>query len=175
MRTLLRGLLLVGLITAARADTAAELNIYLHSMADYAEDGITLGAVAAFDGSPEEAEKAKALKIPALLVRDGYLDRKEIEGLLSGVMTGRVYIYGSAVRIIRAGAVETAEPVEVKRVSVKAGDPVAVRVRKKGILVEMTGSAVADCREGETVEVKLRGYRSLKGRLTSEGTVDLAL
>ncbi|HDP79646.1 MAG TPA: hypothetical protein ENN21_02250, partial [Spirochaetes bacterium] len=104
----------------------------------------------------------------------GYFDRSELEELLGRTVSGPLTIYGSAVRVRVLGLEEGAAGAE-KKALVKSGAAVAVRVRKNGVVLECAGNLLGDGNIGDTVEVRARGSKSLRGRLTGSKTVELEL
>lgn len=151
----------------------AEINVYLHSTVD-AEGSLTLGDIASIDGGA--GKSLGGLVIPPSAYADGYCDRKELEALLSGISSETVYVYGSAVRVtVRTIPEEKTVEAPADRRLVKAGAPVKVQVRKNNIIMELKGHAAQDGAEGDSIDVRIKGGRSLKGRLSNGGIVECSL
>lgn len=157
----------------AGAPCAAEVNLYLHSTVE-AERELTLGDIASIDGSA--GESLGRLVIPPSMYADGYCDRKELESLLSGVSRETICVYGSAVKVTVRAAVEgKAEEAPAEKKSLKAGAPVKVKVRKNGIIMELSGHAAQDGAQGDAIRVRIKSGKSLTGRLSGEGIVECSL
>jgi len=163
-----------GLSLCLPVDAAAGVRIYLHSTASFNGEEALLGKLAAVEGGPADVMKVRETVIPPAMVKDGYFDRSELEELLRGTVSGPLTIYGSAVRVRVSGLEESAAGAE-KKALVKSGEAVAVRVKKNGVLLECAGSLLGDGNAGDTVEVRIRGSKSLRGRLTGNKTVELEL
>ncbi len=155
------------------APLLAEINVYLHSTVD-AEGSLTLGDIASIEGGA--GESLGGLVIPPSAYADGYCDRKELEALLSGVSSETVCVYGSAVRVTVRAIPEgkTVEAPADKRL-IKAGAPVKVQVRKNNIIMELKGHAAQDGAEGDAIDVRIKGGRSLKGKISNGGIVECSL
>jgi hypothetical protein len=101
-----------------------------------------------------------------------------VEELVAAAAGDVVLVYGNAARVSRtvkeeaAGVDEKTADVELL---VTAGEPVGVRVKKNGIVIELSGNALENGAAGDEVAVKLKGNRTLKGRVVRKNLVELAL
>ncbi len=157
----------------AAGPVLAEINVYLHSTVN-AEGSLTLGDIASIEGGA--GGSLSGLVIPPSAYADGYCDRKELEALLTGVSPETICVYGSAVKVtVRAVVEEKTEEAPADRRLIKAGSPVKVQVRKNNIIMELKGHAAQDGAEGDAIDVRIKGGRSLKGKLSNGGIVECSL
>lgn len=172
-RLVLTGLLLVA---ALGATAEAEVRLFLYPVVERGDGAITVGDVARVDAGAA-SDKIRGVAIPADLCRDGYLDRTELQYLLSKHTGDLVCIEGSAVHLVSPrGAEPGGIPAVDRRVrAVKAGDRLTVVVKKNGIEIELPGVALADGIAGDAVNVRLKGASQVKGRITAEGRVEVVL
>ncbi len=165
------------LVAAMAAPSSAAVSVYLVSRAELGAAPV-LGDVASIDAAPGIRKALLTLALPEKALADEYMDRREVEELLAAAVNDVILVYGNAVRVSRmvkeeaAAADEKASDVEQL---VLAGEPVGVRVKKNGIVIELSGSALGSGAEGDEVSVRLKGNRTLKGRVVRKGLVELAL
>ncbi len=165
------------LVAAMAAPSSAAVSVYLVSRAELGAAPV-LGDVASIDAAPGIRKALLTLALPEKALADEYMDRREVEALLAAAVNDAILVYGNAVRVSRlvkeeaAAADEKASDVEQL---VLAGEPVGVRVKKNGIVIELSGSALGSGAEGDEVSVRLKGNRTLKGRVVRKGLVELAL
>ncbi len=156
----------------------AEVNVYLVSCVE-TEGSLTLGDIARIDSDRETAAKLRALPVKQELYQDGYVDRKELEQLLGSSTTETVFIYGSAVRITQIEkknpGEETADMAAADAVQIRKGDSVGITFRNRGILVHLSGSAMQDGKIGDEITVRIKGNRTLKGKITDKKMIELAM
>jgi len=164
-------------MAAFASNAFAAVSVYLVSRAELGESP-SLGDVASVDAAPEARRALLSLALPEKVLAAGFVDRREVEELVAAAAGEGVLVYGNAARVSRtvkeeaAGLDEKAADVELL---VTAGEPVGVRVKKNGIVIELSGSALESGTAGDEVAVKLKGNRTLKGRVVRKNLVELAL
>lgn len=159
------------------ADAFAVVSVYLVSRAELGEAPV-LGDVASIDGPPEARKALLSLSLPEKLLADGYVDRREVEELAAAVADEVVLVYGNAARVSRKAkedAVPSGDRAAEIEFLVAAGEAALVRVKKNGIVIELSGSALENGASGDEVTVRLKGNRTLKGRVVEKGLVELTL
>ncbi len=177
MHKLLTATAVALLLVAPAAPSSAAVSVYLISRAELGTAPV-LGDVASIDAEPGLRKALLDLAIPEKALVDGFVDRREVEDLLAVAAREGVLVYGNAVRVNRTVKDEPAAAEESAVVSerlVRAGDAVNVRVKKNGIIIELSGSALENGARGDEVAVKLKSTRTLKGRVVQKGLVELAL
>ncbi len=155
----------------------AEVNIYLISRFE-SEGEVRLCDVARIEAAAADAARIGALPVMPALYADGFLDRKELEAMVKDSSAESIFIYGGAVKILaKKGPAATGdeELSPAGELPVKAGDAVGVLIRGRGITVKLTGSAVEDGRMGDSVRVRIKGNRMLKGRVAENKMVEISL
>ncbi|HSV95886.1 MAG TPA: flagella basal body P-ring formation protein FlgA [Spirochaetota bacterium] len=177
MRKLLTATAVAVLIAASAAPSSAAVIVYLVSRAELSK-APALGDVASIDAAPGIRNMLLNLAIPEKALSDGYVDRREVEDLLAAAVSEGVLVYGNAVRVNRMVREEPAAQEGSAVVSeqlVRTGDAVNVRVKNNGIIIELSGNALQGGARGDEVAVKLKGNRTLKGRVVQKSLIELAL
>ncbi len=177
MRKLLTATAVAMMLAAPAVPSSAAVSVYLVSRAELGPAPV-LGDVASIDAAPELRKALSALTLPERVLSDEFVDRREVEDMLAGVAHEAILVYGNAVRVSRMvkeePAPENTEPV-VSEQLVRAGEPVSVRVKKNGIVIELPGNALENGAHGDEVAVKLKSSRTLKGRVVQKNLIELAL
>jgi hypothetical protein len=167
---------LILIILAVSAVAYADVNIFLLPKVDATDDNITLGDLAKIECDESCAAALGAIAIDRSLYKDGLVDRREIIELIRGKVDGPFTVYGNAVRIMKKDPLkkETAPDSKLKN-SVISGDPVDIIVRKNGIVLQLSGTALQDGKAGEMVKVMIRGNRRVRGRIAEKSLVEVSL
>ncbi|TAL37049.1 MAG: hypothetical protein EPN93_06375 [Spirochaetes bacterium] len=162
----------VGLSRGAAA--GADVNLYLLSRVE-AKDALTLADVARVETAGELADTLRALVLPARLSEDGYIDRTELSALVARATEESVFIYGNAVRVYARLPRPEERCAEIPEMVVQAGDGVSVVIYNRTITLEIPGSALQDGRVGDTIQVRVKNNRTLKGKIVDKKLVELSL
>ena len=177
MRALFAVISAAAMMAAFASNAFAAVGIYLVSRAELGESP-SLGDVASVDAAPGVRRALLSLPLPEKVLEDGYVDRREVEELVAAAAGDIVLVYGNAVRVsrtVKEEAVGVDEKAADEERLVTAGEPVGVRVKKNGIVIELSGSALQNGAAGDEVAVKLKGNHTLKGRVVRKNLVELAL
>jgi hypothetical protein len=167
---------LILLVIAFSIGAYADVNIFLLPKFDAANDNITLGDLSKIECDETCIETLRAIEINRSLYKDGLVDRREIIELIKGKIDEPFTVYGSAVRIIRKDPLKKENNPDSKlKNSVNSGEPVDLIVRKNGIVLQLSGTALQDGKTGESVKVMLRGNRRIKGRIAEKSLVEVFL
>ena len=150
----------------------AELNLYLYPRAESKNGVIVMSDIAKIETDQETAGQIGSIAIDDTFFSDGYLDRKEIMDILKGIVSGRINIYGSGVRVVKADGNAVLHD---SRIVVQKGKMVRFQVIHSGIRVELMGTAMHDGAVGDEIPVKLKGSTVSCGRILNERVVELAL
>lgn len=142
------------------AASAEEAELYLRSNAEGGR-ALAIGDIAAIEGPWDIEEKIRHITIPESLTSDMYVDRKELGLLLKRNGIDNFFIHGSAVKINGKAAAA----------KVRRGEIVRVILRRKNIVLSMSGKAMNNASEGEQLKVK-SGRRSFNGVLMQDKTVE---
>jgi hypothetical protein len=149
----------------------AETNIYLVSRVETAGP-VTLGDIARVDGG-RNAVALRRTPIAAELYSDGFVDRGELEKLLAGSAPEALFIYGNAVKVLRVQKTDAEDAKdEGGGLLVNRGDTVGVSVRNRGIVIRITGSAMEDGKKGDEITIRVRGNRTLRGKIIDKRVVE---
>ena len=158
-------------LSTGMAEAGASARIYLYPRVEGKAD-LSIGDIATVEGAADELETLAGLTINEELFSDGYLDSREIDGILR--TTGiQCVIYGNAVRVVAAsGDVE----LQVEELPlIKRGDHVTVFASRGAIRIQVTGTALSDGMKGDDVSVRTRGRGILSGRVLDRKTVEIGL
>jgi hypothetical protein len=172
-------LILVAILFYYTPGVRAEVKVFVMSRAE--TDGtLTVGDIASVDGEPAAAARIKSIAVKPELYADGYLDRVELETLLSSGFPDPVSLYGGGVRVTMAAPAVESEKKEVdpgtaEDRDVCPGDAVDVFVRKNGIVLQTRGRAVEGGKKGDRIHVRVKGTRSLKGTIIDKKCILLAV
>lgn len=118
------------------------------------------------------------IEVPEKLYQDGYLDRREIGELIRAHVKDLVLIYGNAVKIsAKEGNAARGKKAgsSSKHPVIKSGEQVNIVVRKNGISVLLTGTALGSGKVGETLSVRLKDAKKLNGIVREDKTVQVQL
>jgi hypothetical protein len=169
MKAIFSAMFVLILFTAAQA---AEAKLYLYPRVEGGQNGISISDIAKVDADADTAARIGGIGIAGELYADGYLDRKEIIGIIKERVDGRINVYGSGVRIVKRDLPAASDE---PRIIVKKGSPVRFQVVNACIRVEQTGTAMQDGAAGDVIQVKLKGAAVSRGVILNERTVELIL
>ena len=164
--------LLILLFSLALTHTAlaAEVSVFLIPIVDH-HDELTLRDIARLECPAAVQDELYAIPIGSELYRDGYIDRKEVYTLLRKHSAGRVTVYGNAIRVLADSDIA---PVPEKHNRIQSGSVLHVVVKKRGVSVEITGTALEEGKRGDEIRFKI-GNRRLKGRVADKKRVEVTL
>ncbi len=174
-------ILFLGFISSSAL--SAEVEIYLFSNIETANDKIMLGDISRINADIEKSKAVSSIIIDKKIYSDGFIDRSEIRNLVKDKINDRIFIYGNAVRIVQKieekAEEKSDQDIETKEkiipISVKNGDRVELIVHKKGIIVQTDGTAIEDGRTGESIKIMLKGSKKLKGKVVRKGIIEINL
>lgn len=170
MKRLILVILLCGSIPA---DLFAEVSVFLIPIIEQRDD-LTLGDIARIDCPSPLREKLYGIRIHENLYRDGFIDRGEIYSLTRGY-TDDVIIYGNAVKVRTESSEKRTAHGDERGYSVESGSDVCVIIKKKGITVEIRGTALEDGERGDEIAVMIKGSKKLRGRIAGRKRVEVNL
>ncbi len=169
-----RLVLLILLISSiSRGDLFAEINVFLIPMIEK-QDCLTMRDIARIDCPSTTQERLYRIQINKGLYRDGFIDRREIYSLMKGYAND-VVIYGNAVKVGKKSPNGHIARSLEGEYSVKSGSDVNVIVKKKGIRVEIRGTALEDGERGDEIMIMIRDSRKIKGRIAGRKMVEVIL
>lgn len=155
----------------------ADVKLYLYPKIDKGGDTLIMKDIASIDCDPS-ADGLKAIEIDSSLYRDGYLDKKEIMSILKANTDEIVLIYGNAVRIFSKSGNEEVNT-DIDNLQIKIGQRISLRVRNKGITLELPGIVISKEDEGRGITVRLDkkfgNSRLVKCELTEDGSAEVNL
>lgn len=156
----------------------ADVKLYLIPRVFKGPGELRVMDIARIEGDRKDVEAVGREVILKSCYSDGMVDRSELYQIVREVTGGFVFIYGSASRISDGSIPRESNVSETKGSAVdlvKKGDRVKVVVIKKRMRVEVTGRATGNGSEGDEIEVKLMNNRSIRGRITGKGRVEIIL
>lgn len=162
MRRIILSVSAVFLLTQA---AFAEMQIYLFSTAQMTGEELRVKDIAFVDGTEEESGPVKEIALSDVMLRDTYIDRRELSLLLRKHDIKDFSIYGTAVKIVPA-----AEQLAAQSPAIRSGDKVKVIVIRKNIKLELSGSALKDAEIGAKVVVRC-GDKKISGIVKDSKTV----
>lgn len=155
----------------AASASYGDVTIYLVPRVDRGTAPLTVSDLGTVDGDADTAA-VRSLAVDDALFADGYIDRKELVGLVRPHVNGRLNVYGSGVKV---GMAENGAVQEEPRIVVRKGSPVRFQVVNSVIRVEQAGTALEDGAAGDEIRVKLKGSAVSRGRVVNERVVELVL
>ena len=168
-----RLLLLILLCGSIPADLFAEVSVFLMPVIEH-RDELTLGDIARIDCPSPLRERLYGIRVHENLYRDGFIDRREIY-FLTRVYTDDVVIYGNAVKVRTDSSENRTANTNERGYSVESGSDVSVIIKKKGITVEIRGTALEDGERGDEIVVMIMGAKKLRGRIAGRKRVEVIL
>jgi hypothetical protein len=166
-------LLILLLSSITQGDLFAEINVFLFPMIEK-RDSLTMRDIARIDCPSTMQERLYGIRIYEGLYRDGFIDRREIYSLMEGYAND-IVIYGNAVKVGKESSYGHIARSPESKYSVKSGSDVNVIIRKKGIRVEIRGTALEDGERGDEIMIMIRDSRKLKGRIAGRKMVEVIL
>lgn len=171
MKRLILLILLLGSIPCV--DLFAEVSVFLIPIIQQRDD-LTLRDIARIDCSSPLREKLYGIQVHAELYRDGFIDRREIYSLTKNYADD-VIVYGNAVKISTDSSEGRTAHSNERGYSVESGTDVYVIIKKKGITVEIRGTALEDGERGDEIMVMIMGSKKLRGRIAGRKRVEVIL
>jgi hypothetical protein len=154
---------------------SARVSIYLIPEVVIENKTIIISDVAIIEGDHDK--KIGDMFIPQLLYKDCIIDRQELNIFLASA-SGQAYtIFGNGVKV-RFKEIEQqyfSAMKEEKSVIIKKGELVELVVRKKGIVIEMSGRSLQNGTEDDEISVRLNNGKVLKGKPLGAGKVAVCL
>ena len=167
----------IGLVTVCimcGTAASAELKLFLMPKIYLGDKELVLQDIALVEGR-RDTEEVKNLVIDRGFLSDGYIDKREIFGIIKDYNGENAVIYGNAVRVMSNAKNESAA--ESNDFFMKKGGRVEIVVNNKGVSLILKGIAVDDARINEEVNVKIEGSRALtkvlKGKVTGRDLVEV--
>ena len=152
----------------------ADVKVYLFPTAVMGKDGIKVEDIGKIEGPLEAIELLRGIRIEKGLCRDGFVGRKELHGFLRDHTGEEVHIYGNGVKVsIEKGDAEKVLNEEGR--AIKSGDVLKLAIIRKGIRIEVDCTAGGDGTEGDTIPVRLKNNRTLKGTIINKRLVETRL
>ncbi len=177
MRKIKYIILLMLLFSAA--SLYADLKLYIVPKVNKREF-LRIGDIARIDTMPaykDEAIRLSKIVINSNLYDDGFVDRKEIADILKKHTDHLYFIYGSASRILE-NRPEERSPRDIEKKGIfliKKGDPIKLILIKKGIRIEVHGTAASDGERGRIIPVIINGNKRINGKVTDKKSVEIDL
>ncbi len=148
----------------------ADVHLYLFSTAQKTDQPLTINDIAMTEGSSADVEKIRHLIIPACLADDGYLDSREISGLLHKNGIENFTVQGTAVKTQKCKKADSITSSDRKTAVIRKGDTVKIIIKRKNLSLTTTGKAASSASAGNRVTVRSHG-KTVSGSVCSDGTV----
>ncbi len=151
---------------------ADEVRVYLYPSVTTSE-ALSLGDVARLEA--DEADSLSALPLDPSIYADGFIDAGEVRAFLSGRTAGILRIFGTAVRVRAPGQSPEEGPAatEFAGPAVHNGERVDVLIRRRGIVIQAPGTALADGKLGDRVFIRTDNSRRIRGVIAGRGLVEV--
>ncbi len=149
---------------------ARDRSVYLYSRASAGAGGLRLADVGAIDADAESAASLGEARFDEKAFADGFVDRDEVAALLRSAGAPDVIVRGAGVRVTAAAA-----EIPAKEVIVPKGGAVKFVVITGAVRITVPGTAAMDGAEGDTIGVKLRKGKTLRGVVRADGSVETRL
>ncbi len=174
-RSIITAIALFAVLSAAHA--AGDVTIYLHPNAELGERAIRVGDLGGIEGDEARTEGISAITVDPRFLEDGLIDRSEIREMLKERREDSVRIIGNAVRITAKRDGKTPEQKDTQAAvtdgSVKSGDKVTIMINRKGISLQTGATALEDGKTGDTIRMRLKNAREVRGRVSGTGDVEV--
>ncbi len=175
-RSIVTALALFAVLTVAHA--AGEATIYLHPNADLGERAMRIGDLGSIEGDESQIEEISGMTVDPRFFEDGLIDRSEIREMIKERRGESVRIIGNAVRITAKREAKTAGRQEAQTMppadgTVKSGDKVTIMINRKGICLQTGATALEDGKAGDTIRMRLKNAREVRGRVSAAGDVEV--
>jgi len=173
---LLRYSVIVFLLLCSEGGFAA-VKIYLLPRVEVRKNSICMSDISRIDGRREPAAAAGNISISKKLYSDGYIDWKEVSGLLKKHISEPVLIYGNSVRIIKKKDSTIADFSESggSDVQIRSGERIILVVKRKGIRVETSAIAENEGRNGDLIYVRTGRSKRLRCRIIDSKQAELEI
>jgi hypothetical protein len=165
--------LIITLVIFCTMPLNAEVRIFLYPTVEHDSTPLKVCDIAFIENNEDTAVKVREIIIDRSIFKDGFIDRRELETVLSKKgPEGELYtIFGTATRILP----KEDDPKPEREIIVYKGDRVGVTVQRKGILVELNGTLLSDAAAGDRVTVELSKNRYIKGILSAARIVEVRI
>ncbi len=175
-RSIITVLALFAVLSAAHA--AGEITIYLHPNAELGERAVRIGDLGSVEGDEAGTEAISSIAVDPRFFEDGLIDRSEIREMVKDRPENHVRIVGNAVRITAKRAEKTPEQNGTRAAAitdgnVKSGDKVTLMINRKGISLQTGATALEDGKAGDTIRMRLKNAREVRGRVSASGDVEV--
>lgn len=151
----------------------ADINIYLYPIVHEHGNGIKLIDIARVESHGETSEEFENMSIDRSLYSDGIVDRKELLSVIRNLSKEMIFINGSGSRIVPQEQVMNDYISFFDSRLIEKGNSISFELLKKGIKIEMQGTALENGGKGDEIKVKLTNSKILKGRIIDYKTVRL--
>jgi hypothetical protein len=150
---------------------SVETTIFLYPQVRLEKTPVKMGDIASI--KEDGFGTINSIEINPVFYKDGIIDLLEIKAILKSNGIRRADVIGSGVALI----VCVPEPTAAmdKKPIVKKGDIVKVRIIRGIVIVESSGTAIADAALDELVGVSLKRGKTAQCRVTAEHEVELVL
>lgn len=153
---------------------SAEVKVYLFPTAAAGREGIRVPGIGRIEGPAEVIESICAAPIDRRLYRDGFIGRRELRDYLAERTTEPVIIYGNGVIIVpEKGEGDGVKKDEAR--DIRSGDSIILAITRKGIRIEVECVATGDGSPGDTIPVRLRNNRIMKGKVISKRLAECSI
>ena len=126
------------------------------------DNEVVLSDICRIEGT--ESSRLNGLKIPEEVYRDGIIDRRELQSVISARLSGGYFILGNGVNL-KIGSPEDSEIAGDRKIILKKGYPVKIVIRNRSIKIEINGKSLSDGALGDEVMVYLKNGRKVRGKI----------
>ena len=147
-----------------------DVKIYLFPKINKIAGPVKLMDIARFEGLPVEFKKLGHIIIDRKIYSDGYIDRRELIKIIKERVDDTIFIYGNAVKIsFSRDIIKGHNDYNFKNENygVKSGDRVRLVVVNRGIRLVVSGTAMEDGSIGDTISVRLKNKKSIRGKIVN--------
>ncbi len=145
--------------------------IYLMSEAEISKENLIISDICKMEG--DNIDLISNLVISPDLYRDSVVDNKELYDYINLTIEGKLFIFGSGVKIkknIIKDKIELVKPALVEK-----GDTIELSISKNGITIEMKGKALNTGYEKDEIDFRLSTGKVVKGKVKSLKKADIIL
>lgn len=153
----------------------SQVEMYLYPNINTDKQQLQFFDIARIVGDETIRESIGAITIDPACYADNLVDRSEIRRMLQNISQDNLRIYGSAVRIryIRPVTNRTDFKNSVHRDRIRSGEKVSVIIRRNGLMIQTPATAIGNGKRGDFIKVKLKDSRKIKGRISSDGDIEV--
>ena len=150
----------------------SEVSIYLYSKIKYSEE-IKVSDIGKIEYNFESLDPGELIIDPSIF-SDGLIDRKELRSFLMDHFSS-IYIFGTGTRILFEDSQISQEQIIIGDGSISSGADINIILKNKKIRVVTDGTAMGNGKIGDIIPVKLKNSKVVKGLITKNKTVEIAL